>query len=284
MKGVRSVFPLADAPAFVRAGRRTALVRSAVAAAVVLLVVFAFLVARDPDRAAPPVASTGTALVVVLDVSASVSGEADAKVAETLESLADVSRPDGAGLVLFADVAVEALPPRTASAELGRYVRFFRRPAERTFSYVDKPWSPGIGGGTNISAGLRLGRDVLERDAGGRGVVLLVSDLAAAEQDVAALGRELGLYRRNPALDLRVVAVPPATAENKAFFRRRVDADSFVAHPASLRADTPDTRAERDPFPAALVLFVVLAGLGVALVELVAIPLAWRERAEGSEA
>lgn len=284
MKNVRSVLPLADARAFVRAGRRTALLRYAVAAAVAVLVVFAFLLARDSDRAAPPATTTGTALVVALDVSASVSGEADARVAETLESLADVTRTDGAGLVLFADVAVEALPPRTASTELGRYVRFFRRPAEQTFSYVDKPWSPGIGGGTSISSGLRLARDVLDRDAGGRGVVLLVSDLAIPDQDVENVRRELRLYRRDPLLDLRIVAVPPSTPENRAFFRRHVLPDAFVAHPASLRAEAPATSAERDPFPTALVLVVVLAGLAVALVELVAVPLSWRVRRERSEA
>jgi hypothetical protein len=284
VRGVRSVLPLADAPAFASAARRTAALRYTVAAALVALVVLAFLAARRPDRAVPPAVAAGSALVVVLDVSASVSGDADARVVETLESVSDAARTQGVGLVLFADIAVEALPPGTSAAELRHYVRYFRRPEERTFSYVDKPWQPGIGGGTSISAGLGVARSVLGRDAGGRGIVLLVSDLAAPERDVDDVRRELAAYRRDAALDLRIVAVPPATPQNRAFFRRYVDADSFVVHPASLRADAPELTPERDPFPARLVLFVVLAGLAVAIVELVAVPFVWRERAGGSKA
>ncbi len=279
MRLPRSVLPLADAPALARTARRTTLVRAALAALLALLLALAFLSARRRELAARERGSVGE-VVALVDVSASVS-DADASVAATLDALVRSERKQGVGLVLFADVAEEALPPGTPSDELARFVRFFPREGRggAAASSVDEPWSPGLGAGTRISQGLRAAREALARDAGGRGRVVLVSDLAAAATDLPRLRRELRAYRRNPLLDLQVVALPTAAVEDRRFFRSYLGGASFVRPSATaLSEPMKGSRASASELPL-LPLVVVLVALVLALVELVAMPLEWKERA-----
>jgi hypothetical protein len=267
--------PLADAPALRRPARRTALARLALAALVAIFAGLAFLAARDgpPAAASAPSPPPARPLVVVVDVSASVAGAADEKIASTVDRIARGRR--SAGLVLFADAAAEALPPATRAAELVRFVPFFRPPPGADDYYISEPWGAALGSGTRISAGLRAARRSLGRDAGGAGDVVLVSDLDTSRVDEAALERELAAYARSPTLDVVVVALPGAAANDEALFRRtlgRAYADldpTVVAEPAPAAA--PDA-----PFPRRLALLVVLIGLALALHEFVAVPLAWR--------
>ena len=267
--------PLADAAAFRRPARRTAGTRFALAALVAVLAGLAFVAARDGRTTDAPAASPPPArpLVVVVDVSASVAGAADENIATTLERIARARR--NAGLVLFGDAAVETLPPATRAAEFGRFVPFFRPPAGRDAYYAREPWAAALGSGTRISAGLRAARRSLERDAGGAGDVVLVSDLDTSIVDMAALERELAAYARAPDLDVRVVALPGTAANDEAFFRRRLGPAGAALDPTVVAEPTP-VAAPVAPFPRRLALLVVLIGLALALHELVAVPLAWR--------
>jgi hypothetical protein len=267
--------PLADAAALRRPARRTAGARLALTALVAVLAALAFMAAGDerpPDApAAAPMRSTP--LVALVDVSASVAGTADDEVAATLERIARARRD--AGLVLFSDAAAEALPPATPTAELARFIPFFRAPPGTEDHYAREPWGTALGSGTRISAGLRAARRTLERDAGGAGDVVLVSDLDTSQVDVERLERELAAYARAPAIDVRVVALPGTKAPDEAFFRRRLGRADFDLEPAAVVAQASQA-APAAPFPDRLALLVVAIGLAVALRELVAVPLAWR--------
>ncbi len=274
--------PLADAAAFRRPARRTALARFALAALVAILAGLAFIAARaggpaDVSTGSPPPA---TPLVVVVDVSASITGAADEKIALTLERIAG-GRQD-AGLVLFADAAAEALPLATRSAELARFVPFFRSPPGREDYYAREPWGAALGSGTRISAGLRAARRSLDREASGVGDVVLVSDLDTSRADAASLERELAAYARAPGLDVRVVALPGTSANDEAFFRSRLGRPSAALDPTVV-AEPAAAAAPVAPFPRRLAVLIVLIGLALALHELVAVPLAWRPQ-EGRRA
>jgi hypothetical protein len=266
--------PLADAAVFERAARRTTLVRVALVVLVAMLAALALFAARDegPSAGAAPAVPEAPPLVVVADVSASVSGAADEAIASMLRRVA--ARRDGsAGLVLFGDAAVEALPSGTAAGELPRFVPFFRPPPGRADYYATEPWAAALGSGTRISAGLRAARISLERDAGGAGDVVLVSDLDTSEDDRARLERELAAYAAARLLDLHVVPVPGTDATDEAFFRARV---GQTEGPAAIDF-TPAKAAEpAAPFPARLALLVVLIGLALALRELLVVPIGWR--------
>jgi hypothetical protein len=271
--------PLADAPALRRAARRTTAARFGLAALVTVLVALALMAARDrrPPETAVAQPAPSRPLVAVVDVSASVAGEADDEIAALLERIA---RARGeAGLVLFSDAAVEALPPGTRTAELVRFIPFFRPPPGRDDYYAREPWGTALGSGTRISAGLRAARRALARDAGGAGDVVLVSDLDTSRVDVEALERELAVYARAPAVDVQVIALPGTKAPDEAFFRRRLGRADLDLEPAAALERTSEP-APVAPFPRRLALLVVLIGLALALRELVAVPLAWRA-AEG---
>src|SRR5207245_9130689 len=92
-------------------------------------------------------------------------------------------------------------------------LRFFTGPKRR----LDSPWAAVLSGGTRISAGLLLAREMLLRDGSANGSVTLVSDLGDLPNDRAPLTAELLAYLREGLL-LRVVGIDP-TAENPRFFQ-----------------------------------------------------------------
>ena len=230
--------PLADAGALRLASRRTVLMGAGLVVAAGVALAAAYLLAPRPTGKLDELVSGKGSTVIVLDMSQSVSDLVYREIARTLEGVMTSAGEDGRiGLVLFSDTAEEALPPGTKSSELEPFIRYFRPRQERGVAakplyyraagpteqalvrYPVSPWFGGFSGGTQISTGLRVARIALAR-GDGSGRVLLVSDLAEASYDLPRLTRELVAFQRTPGLDLRIVALPPATAKEKEVFRR----------------------------------------------------------------
>jgi hypothetical protein len=207
---MRTAIPLPDAGAFRSAERRTRLVRTGLALALLGTVAAAFLLARGPQSRAA-ILPGGTSAVVVLDLSWSTSSNY-AEIARTLRELASSGRR--LGLVVFSDVAYEMLPPGTPAVELRPLLRFF---SPSKTSRADSPWASSLSGGTRISAGLLLGGAILRRDRIPNGSIVLVSDLDDAPDDRAQLTAAV-LSDLRDRIPLQVVAIDP-TAENERFFQ-----------------------------------------------------------------
>ncbi len=205
-----TAIPLPDARAFRSAERRTQLLRTGLAIALVGTLTAAFLLARG-SRAQAGTPAGGASTVVVLDLSWSTSSDYG-QIERELRALA--SSEGRLGLVVFSDVAYEMFPAGTPAAELRPLLRFFRRVKGRR---VQSPWASSLSGGTRLSAGLLLGRDLLQRGRVSSGSVVLVSDLSDAPDDRAQLTATLLSYQRER-IPLRVVAIDP-TAENERFFQ-----------------------------------------------------------------
>ncbi|HEX2292090.1 MAG TPA: VWA domain-containing protein, partial [Gaiellaceae bacterium] len=195
----RQGIPLFDVRNLTEPVRRTAVVRLVLGAALVVTLLAAAWLSRDPGASAVRIASGGESGVIVLDMSASI-GSARKRITEPFEYLADTNQDFG--LVLFSSVAYEAMPPGTAAPELRAFLRVFdphpnvcvareftpcppgqRRiePDSPEFNQLQNdsatPWAENFRGGTKISTGLVLARQLLERhDMKERGT-LLISDL-----------------------------------------------------------------------------------------------------------
>jgi hypothetical protein len=301
----RQGIPLFDVRNLTEPVRRTAVVRWALATALVATLLAAAWLARDPGASAVRIVQGGESGVVVLDMSASI-GSPRRRLTEPLEYLAATSQDFG--LVLFSSVAYEAVPPGTASTELRSYVRalapFPNVCVAREFSpcppgqrRVDPdspeveeirrgsvtPWADNFRGGTKISTGLQLAREMLKRHGQeGRGA-LLISDLDDSLLDVPALTRELITWKR-AGIPLNLVALAPFD-EDRFFFERMLGKEAFVDRSdlAPPRLAEERNRAERAGVPEGL------AGLALLLLMLLAANehfcgrLAWRP-AKGTKA
>ena len=138
----------------------------------------------------------------MLDLSSSTDSAPPREIPGVLRHLANAG--GRSGLVLFSDVAYEALPLASTSEELRPFLRYFRRPPlppvtaqngrfQQPPGVVRRvtPWSRSFRSGTRISAGLVTARRMV-LDGPSRGHdVLLVSDLNDSLFDVAALEQEL---------------------------------------------------------------------------------------------
>jgi hypothetical protein len=217
-KGARGdAVPLPDAEALLPVARRTRLVRVALAGALLGCTLAAVL--RVPDPQGRRFLPSSTVTIVVLDLSSSIRPQSYDLIRYTLEGL--IGTNGRFGVVLYSDVAYEALPPGTPAAELRPFVRFF---ANKGFKHAPDgsplprtPWEEWFSAGTNISSGLLLAARLLERSNVESGGVALFSDLADDPTDLQSLAEAIALYadRRIP---LRVIALDPAP-ENNEFFR-----------------------------------------------------------------
>ena len=159
----RGVAGLADLPRLKLAARRTSAVRLALVLALAGTLAALVLVARSAGagRAAviPEGASTG---VVVLDMSASISGPTYARVATTLRGIVDANQ--SIGLVMFSDSAYELLPPNSPPGALLQFIPFFvpLRYYGSTPVFEQTPWDTFMGG-TRASTGLAVARRALRR-------------------------------------------------------------------------------------------------------------------------
>ena len=297
----RQSIPLADVDRLAKCSRRTTIIHRGLAVVLLIVLAGAILLAERPGSSAAGLAKGADSGVVVLDLSASI-GTPGRSVVDPLEYLADTGQEFG--LVLFSGIAYEATPPGTSSAELRPLVHALaphpdvclaregdtcppetRRvlpgsaEGDRYRRESVTPWNQNFRGGTVISSGLRLARDMLRRHRLEHRGVLLISDLDDAFDDFSALTNELVAYRRER-IPLHVVAIDPSS-EDRFLFERMIGRESFVE-----RADmTPEgllderQRAQRAGVPEGLAALALLLLLLLALNEHFCGRLAWgRER------
>jgi hypothetical protein len=292
------VLSLADTPGLGRARRRTSLMRGGLVAVTGAALAAAYLVAPRPTGELSSLVSSGRSTVVVLDISQSVSDLVYREIARTLDGIMTSAGERGrVGLVLFSDVGLEALPPGSRASELAAFARFFRPRSEQGVAakpiyyraagpteqigtqYPLNPWFGHFSGGTQISTGLRVARLALKRE-GEQGRVVLLSDLAEADDDLERLTAELVAYEEDGSLDLRVVALPPATTQQKAVFERIAGDSDLVVD--SLALGTGNAGAGEPAAGIGWPFVAALLGLALALAanELYCVPLAMRRRAD----
>jgi hypothetical protein len=204
----RRAIPLSDAGALARGARRTLIVRAALAASLVGALAAVYAGAHETKKGGTLLPSSKSS-VVAIDLSWSVSYGNYRQIEGTLRDLAGSGRR--IGLVLFSDVAYEALPPGTPAAELKPYLRYFQKRG------TPNPWTDAFAGGTRIWTALDLARRMLKRDRIGNGSVVLISDLADAPNDRAGLAQTLVAYARD-SIPIKIVALDP-TPEDAQLFR-----------------------------------------------------------------
>lgn len=271
--------PLADARSLWAKARRTFRVR--VALAIALLLLFAVCLAAAFHLRVRPTSyfARGGAGIVVADFSRSIDPRAYRRTGELLKSLADSDQR--LGLVAFADDAYEMLPPGTRGDEVRPMLRYFPvgagTAAAASLGSQVTPWSAAFLGGTNISRGLTLARQILEREHTPRGSVLLVSDLGDSSSDVPLLTQEIGEYER-AGISLRVVPLFPS-AQDLALFTS-IAGQHVVLDPHELATNTAvaERRSVVGSFPFWLAVGGALLLLGLGANELLCRRLDWARR------
>jgi hypothetical protein len=270
------VVPVVGAARLAGAARRTRLVRLVLGAALVAACVGAFFAApTDAGRRILPPNAVG---VVVLDVSSSVQPDTYYRIEQTLATIA-ASR-SRLGLVLFSDVAYEALPAGTPSAQLRPLLRFFAPPTAKDVRSADEqlprtPWDQWFSGGTRISGGLYLAAHMLKQQHVSSGAIILVSDL---NDDPVDIGRtiEAVAYLQQQDFQLEIVGLSPRAQD--ADFWRRLLGDEAVLKTASLptSAQAAGKIEVSGSLSRALLAFAVFAVVLLAVNEWWGEPLRWR--------
>jgi hypothetical protein len=272
--------PLAEVASLDRSARRTTIVRLLLAAGLAATALAAVVSARRLVVTSTPIFGSGTSGILVLDLSSSIDAVPPREIGAVLRRLADSH--SHAGLVLFSDVAYEALPSSASSEELGSFLRFFRRPPaadRRGFvlrprtrrARVITPWTRSFRGGTRISAGLELARQMIDRHPGRTNDVVLVSDLNDSLFDITALATALAEVRRER-IHLRVVPLN-ATPTNRAFFTERLGRATLVS---GSELFAPPPRRTAGEVPRGLVGLAITLALLLAVNELLCGRLTWR--------
>ena len=271
MVAFRERIPVADSGALTRPARRTAFVRLLLAAALVAGAVLAYVWSRDLQARPSSYFASGATGVIVIDFSTSIDPGKYRRIARVLRTVAETSQP--VGLVVYSDTAYEAVPPATRGDVLRPLLRFyeapdgppipgrFTRPGGATNfpgRPLRSPWQETFRGGTRISSGLRVAREMLQRDRVTGGAVMLVSDLDDSPFDTNRLGEEAIRYRR-AGLDLRLVTLNPSR-EDRELFTRLFGPEAFVQHRELLaNSELEERRTLVGAFPVTLV--AVAAGL-----------------------
>ena len=260
----RERIPVADAGALAGAARRTAVVRLAVAAAVAVLAVLAYLFAGDLRARPSSYFAEGASGVIVIDFSTSIDPSKYRRIARVLRTVVETSQP--MGLVIYSDTAYEAVPIGTRGDVLRPLLRFYEVPEGRPIPgrfagfggprnfpgrVPQSPWQESFRGGTTISAGLRVAREMLRREGIRGGSVMLVSDLDDSPFDTERLAEEAIRYRR-AGIDLRLVTLGPSS-EDRELFVRLMGPQAFVGHRELLaNSELEERRTLVGSFPAAL--------------------------------
>jgi hypothetical protein len=264
---------LADAAALTRQARRTALVGAVLALLLIAAVVAVALSSATPtakERRFVPSDSNG---IVVLDLSASISSDTFARIGAALRELS--SGQGRYGLVLFSDVAYEALPPGTPAAALKPLVRYFTLPRQTTPGFAPafptSPWTQSFSAGTRISSGLGMALRLIQTQHLKRASVILVSDLDDDPGDLTSLGAA-ALALKSEHVPVRVVALNPAPRDEQ-LFQRLLNRASAVTH-APLPGERPVTIGPTIPLTPAIL--AVLAAVVLAAAALFGARLRWR--------
>lgn len=222
-----SAIPASEPLALRRAARRTAVVRWGLALALAGALALAFLVARGNDVRHAPLVPSGTVGILVIDLSASVYEDA---FEQTIRRMA-VSG-ERTGLVAFSDSGYELLPPGTPARELLPLLRFFKPQPGAAAELPVSPWE-GFRAGTQISQGLRVASEALERVGAERGSIVLVSDLEILPDEVVRLS-SVAADLREQGVRLRIVPLHP-TPEKHQRIAQIVGSSAFLreSDPAS---------------------------------------------------
>lgn len=241
----RSVIDSRDVGAFRVPARRTLALRVLFAGGAVLLLAGAWLAARDLDPRDRGLLPSGTAGVVVLDVSLSILDDHSGVVRRTLQTLVDTDAP--VGLVVFSDVPYELFPPGTPASEL--------RPLIRMLTPVGTgpavtPWTDTFRSGTRISSALRLANDMLEGDGVENGSILLISDLETAPDDVPATAQLLRAITRD-GVPIRLLALGPSS-DARTLFGSVLGPEAFTPIVEGPQSAPEPPEARRRPLPWAL--------------------------------
>jgi hypothetical protein len=274
--------PLAGAQALSRVARRTALVRAALAAALVALVLLAAATARHPDVRQGRSLPIHSGDMIVLDLSASISADTFSRIGETLRRLVETG--GRYGLVVFSQVAYEALPPGTPASALRPLVRYFTLPPQgapgAAPAFPTNPWTSSFSSGTRISAGLDLAHRILVESGLRHSAVVLISDLADDPQDSQRLNQVATTeYGRNRT-PLRVVALN-AAPDDAAFFARITGAAIKAAPPAEVHPAPPVT-TQPGRLPISLIAAIVAIACALAANALWSARLRWGASAEAA--
>jgi hypothetical protein len=268
--------PLADPTSLDRAVRRTRIVRVVLAAVLVAATVVAFLVApRTPGRRFLPSNATG---IVVLDLSSSVSPQTYYRIEQTLATIA--ASQSRLGLVIFSDVAYEALPPGTAAAELKPLLRFFAPSSNSPAAagqLARSPWDQWFSAGTRISSGLYLAAHMLQQEHVKKSAVMLISDLADDPTDLNRLTDAVLLLEQRK-VPLEIVGLSPSSA-NADFFQRLLGTNAvFQQAQLPTGAQARGQLEVTGTFATGLAVFAALVIALLALNEWWAEPLRWQGR------
>jgi hypothetical protein len=257
--------PLADAVALRRRARPARLLTVLLAAVAVACAIAALLVARSPrTRTLVPLGHSANA-VLVLDLSASISADTFSRIAGTLRTLSETN--GRFALVVFSDLAYEALPPGTPAADLTPLVRYFDVPTphgnQPTPNFPPNPWANTFTSGTTISAGLQLGLHIALAQRSPPTIVL-VSDLDDDPDDLPALSGVLADVRRDH-VPVRVVGLNPAP-EDAAFFAAALGGagGGRIIFAPTLAQAAP---RQSTPFPWVLAVLALVAAAAVGLRE-----------------
>jgi hypothetical protein len=252
---------------------RLAVLRALFAAGSVALLLLALSVARR-DATPSVVAPSRAGSIIVLDASASVQRVAYPQIAATLDDLSRSSKP--MGLVIFSDVAYEALPPTTPASELARFLPLFQL---HQGHYPANPWTLNFTRGTRISDGIKLAQEIIaKQERPGAGIVL-VSDLATAASDLDELTRILVELRRTHTPI--VIAPVRAAPSDRSYFERLLGRSAFREPRAGTVATTTSrpTLTHSPAFPWSLVIVGGGLLLVLALGERLLARLTWRAAA-----
>jgi hypothetical protein len=228
--------PVGDIGALGPAVRRTLALRLALGSALAALLVVAFAMALNKDVRADAFFPPDRSGVVVVDFSASVSPLTYRRIGRALRRIAAANEP--VGMVVFSDAAYELFPPGTPGKELTPLLRYFVPVPGTQRSAFDavfppNPWQGSFAGGTRISEGLRVAREVLQRDEIKQATVLLISDLEAPQSDRLRIVDTLTTLQ-NDGVEVRVVPLF-AQPQNRSFFAELVGPQSFVAESSLVR-------------------------------------------------
>ncbi len=268
--------PIADGVALQRPWRRTSAVRAVLAIVLVALVLLTAALASRPATHPLTFLPRSSNGIVVLDLSASISSDTFDRIGQTLDELA--ATKGRYGLVVFSDVAYQALPPGTPSSALLSYARYFKVPAQTSPglapAFPINPWTASFSAGTRISAGLGLALQVIDRQHLARPGVILVSDLDDDPGDAGNVASTIAALRHE-GVQLHIVALNPSPRDQQ-LYEQLLGAATEIT-PARLPGE--DRSTGDAPFPATLALLAAAVALVLGANELYGARLTWRTSA-----